>query len=134
LFLDTQPPGTTGLARRLNPAFNYIACRWDYSVTPQDFLRKSSVTVSANGKSVAASPADWGPNRATGRVTDLSPGLAHALGLNTDDECSLVIPLPAGTNFPIPAAGPAVGIDLGAINAMIFPADMTRTLLVMTTS
>ena len=90
LFLDSAPPGTTGLARRLNPAFNYLACRWDYSVTPRNFLRQNLVMVSANGKSIAAQPTDWGPNVATGRVADLSPGLAHALGLATNDNCNLV--------------------------------------------
>src|SRR5689334_20374216 len=37
LFLPTQPPGTTGTARRLNPDANYIACRWDFNVTPKSF-------------------------------------------------------------------------------------------------
>ncbi len=132
LFLDTQPPGTTGLARRLNPAFNYLACRWDYSVTPPNFLRQSSITVSANGRSVAARAVDWGPNIATGRVADLSPGLAHALGVNTDDSCTVIIPIPEGVEIPIPDAGPALAVDLRAIDATIFPADMTRTLVVAT--
>jgi hypothetical protein len=30
LFLPQQPAGTTGLARRLDPARPYIACRWNY--------------------------------------------------------------------------------------------------------
>ncbi len=134
LFLDSQPPATSGLARRLNPAANYLAYRWEYSVTPQDFLRQSMVTVSAKGKSIAAWPVDWGPNVKTGRIADLSPGLASALGLDTDDTCTLVIPLPDGAAIPIPAAAPAVGVDLIVIDAMTFPSDMTRTLLVMTTS
>ena len=29
LFLPYQPEGTTGLARRLNPYIDYVACRWD---------------------------------------------------------------------------------------------------------
>ena len=135
LFLDAQPPGTTGLARRLNPEAMYLACRWDYSVTPIAFLRHAIVKVSASGKPpVDAHPADWGPNIRTGRVADLSPGLAAALGLDTDDECKLEIPLPDGTAIPIPAAKPAVGVDLAAIDATTFPSDMTRTLVVMTTS
>jgi len=32
-----------------------------------------------------AKPVDWGPNLNTGRVADLSPGLAHFLHLGTDD-------------------------------------------------
>jgi len=134
LFLDIQPPGTTGLARRLNPDSNYLAGRWNYSVTPPDFLRQNLVTVSANDKSVAAHPVDWGPNIATGRVADLSPGLARTLGLDTDEDCKLEIPLPAVVAIPIPATGPAHGVDLAAIDATKFPADMTRTLVVMTTS
>jgi hypothetical protein len=134
LFLATQPPGTTGLAKRLNPDFDYLACRWNYSVTPQDFLRMNVVTVSANGKSVAAHPADWGPNIATRRVADLSPGLASALGLGTNDTCNLQIPLPGGAAIPIPAGRPATGVDVAAINAAKLPADMTHALVVMTTS
>src|SRR5215510_3385628 len=38
LFLLTQPPGTTGLARRLNPQAKYLACRWNLSLTPKSFL------------------------------------------------------------------------------------------------
>jgi hypothetical protein len=132
LFLDTQPPNTTGLARRLNPAFNYLACRWDFSITPRDFLRSATITVSAKGKSITARAADKGPNVSTGRVADLSPGLAHALGLNTDDTCTLLIPTPAGTQIPIPAAAPLLAIDLRSIDAAMLPKDKTKTLLVMT--
>src|SRR5438093_2183314 len=40
-FLSEQPPGTTGLARRLNNlGSRYIACRWVQEETPYDFLRK----------------------------------------------------------------------------------------------
>src|SRR5258708_1364697 len=48
IFLSEQPAETTGLARRLNPEAHYIACRWDYTVTPKDFLRRIKVKVSAN--------------------------------------------------------------------------------------
>src|SRR5437879_1874515 len=47
LFLAAQPAGTTGLARRLDPDAKYLACRWDYSVTPRNFLKQNTVTVSA---------------------------------------------------------------------------------------
>lgn len=134
LFLDTQPPGTTGLARRLNPAFNYLAYRWDYAVTPPAFLRTAYVTVSAKGKSVNAIPVDWGPNVSTGRIADLSPGLAHALGLDTDDTCTLVIPVPAGVQIAVPDDPPELNIDLRTLDATIFPTDMARTLVVMTVS
>jgi hypothetical protein len=86
-FLPQQPPRTTGLARRLNPEKFYLACRWDYGVTPKDFLRKSLVQVKnpENGKTAQAKPVDWGPNERTGRVADLSPGLARFLGLEAND-------------------------------------------------
>lgn len=95
-FLPEQPRGTTGLARRLNPDSFYIACRWDYHVTPQPFLRASLVTVRnpANCAEVQAKPVDWGPNEDTGRVADLSPGCADALGLETDDACEVSVPTP----------------------------------------
>ena len=78
LFLPTQPPGTTGLARRLNPDRFYLACRWNYKQTTRDFLRNCVVIVTNphTGKSVEARPADWGPHTDTRRATDLSPGLA----------------------------------------------------------
>src|SRR5262245_11940253 len=115
LFLAAQPVGTTGLARRLNPEAKYLACRWDYSATPMDFLRRIKVKVSnpANGKSEEARPVDFGPNESTGRVADLSPGLAEALGLNTDDNCRV--------DIPPPQTGLALGVDLAAIDRIIFP-------------
>lgn len=89
LFLAAQPPGTTGLARRLNPDRFYIACRWIYSQTSREFLRNCVATVTnpQTNRSAEARPADWGPNISTGRVADLSPGLAAELGLETDDDC-----------------------------------------------
>ena len=95
-FLDKQPPGTTGYAKRLNPDTFYIACRWDFGQTSKKYLRSILVTVSnpANGKSEQAKPIDFGPATATGRVADLSPGLAKALGLDTDEQCIVEIPLP----------------------------------------
>lgn len=106
LFLRTQPPGTTGLARRLNPDRFYIACRWNYSQTPREFLRicVAKVTNPQNNRSTMARPADWGPNIATGRVADLSPGLAAELGLETDDDCIVDI---AGANGARAAAAPS---------------------------
>jgi hypothetical protein len=124
LFLTKQPDGTSGVARRLNPQANYLACRWDFEATPKEFLKKNTVKVSANGKSVEARPVDFGPSIATGRVADLSPGLASALGLQTDDICSLGIPLPQ--------AGVVSGIDLKALDKATFPTDMDRTLVAMT--
>jgi hypothetical protein len=128
IFLPAQPSGTTGLARRLNPQAKYLACRWDLDETPKSYLRTITVRVSnpSTGKSENARPADTGPDIATGRVADLSPGLAQALGLKTDDVCHVEIP-PAET-------GVAVDVNLASIDSTIFPSDMTRKLVVMTTS
>src|SRR4029077_11015674 len=93
LFLPYQPEGTTGLARRLNKHIHYIACRWDYNVTPKAMLREEVALVRAGGiTELTAFPADWGPNEATGRVADLSPGLLADLGLQTDDEVEVIFP------------------------------------------
>ena len=93
LFLPTPPPGTTGLGRRLNPEKYYFACRWNYNDTPKEFLKRALARVEnpSNGRTADARPVDWGPNIATGRVADLSPGLAAALGLQTDDVVRITI-------------------------------------------
>ena len=68
LFLPLQPHGTSGLARRLNAkAVHYVACRWDYDVTPKEMLagpQMALVTNQATGMAQTAYPADWGPNEA----------------------------------------------------------------------
>jgi len=86
-LLQHQPPGTTGLARDLNPQKFYIACRWNYNATHKEALAAILVKVTnpANGRSAYAKPVDWGPNIGTGRVADLSPGLAKHLDLRTND-------------------------------------------------
>jgi hypothetical protein len=90
---DTDPRVSgLGLARRLNPVRHYIAMRWDYRVTPVSWLLQHTVTVSARGKSFEAQPVDWGPNAATHRIADLSPGLLRDLGIETDDFVTVTIP------------------------------------------
>src|SRR5262245_6308747 len=93
LFLPTAPPNTTGLGRRLNPDKYYFACRWNYNDTPKEFLKRALARVEnpSNGRAADARPVDWGPNISTGRVADLSPGLAAALGLQTDDVVRITI-------------------------------------------
>jgi hypothetical protein len=93
LFLPAPPPGTSGLGRRLNPDQYYFACRWNYAETPREFLRRALARVEnpVNGRAVDARPVDWGPHLSTGRVADLSPGLAAALGLDTDDVVRITI-------------------------------------------
>jgi len=98
LFLGFQPSGTTGLARRLDPTCFYVACRFDYSVTSKETLRDSGQMVLVTNKQTGvcrlAHPADWGPHGDTKRVADLSPGLAESLGVETDDEVTVVYPYP----------------------------------------
>lgn len=94
LFLPMQPEGSSGLARRLNPYINYVACRWDYAVTPKPSLLVDVALVIAKktGVKLKAFPADWGPHQNTGRVADLSPGLMDSLGITTDDEVEVIFP------------------------------------------
>lgn len=94
LFLDEQPEGTTGLARRLNPGMPYIACRWDYDETPRDMLLSSLALVRSpdTGRTLLAFPADWGPHEDTGRIADISLGLMQALGIATDDIVEVAFP------------------------------------------
>ncbi len=94
LFLKNNPPGTTGLARRLDPDAYYCAMRWDYSVTPREFLRRNFVTVSANGISLLVRPVDWGPNADTDRLIDCSPGILSKLRVKTDDLVTVSVPSP----------------------------------------
>ena len=103
LFLPQQPAGTTGLARRLNPRAYYLAMRWDYARFPVDFLRNTMVKLTnpASGRAIFARPVDFGPGDGTmidgrptpetGRIADLSPGAATALGLQTDELVSIEI-------------------------------------------
>jgi hypothetical protein len=95
LFLRTQPPGTTGLARRLDPDAFYLAMRWDYTLTPRSYLRSILCKVEANGKTILCRPVDWGPNESTNRIADLSPGAASYLDLITDDMVTITVPEPA---------------------------------------
>jgi hypothetical protein len=97
LFLEEQPPGTTGLARRLNVERPYVACRWDYDMTPKDMLRMyypALVRAPSTGKQFLAWPADWGPHQDTGRVADISPSLMDRLGITTDDNVEVIYPAP----------------------------------------
>jgi hypothetical protein len=105
LFLPQQPAGTTGLARRLNPRAYYLAMRWDYARFSVDFLRGTVVKLTnpVSGLAIFARPVDFGPGDGsvidgqptpdTGRLADLSPGGATALGLQTDElvSCEVVV-------------------------------------------
>jgi hypothetical protein len=95
VFLDEQPSGTTGLARRLDPSTYYIAMRWDYDQFPKAVLASDAVARVRSlktGRTALAHPADWGPHTDTARVADLSPGLMEHLGISTDDEVEVTYP------------------------------------------
>ena len=103
----------TGLGRRLDPTKFYVAYRWDYTKTSKAFLRTVGVhlTNPKTGKTINCLPVDWGPNSRTGRVCDMSPGAAAALGLQTDDTVTITIPLPAISQPATQAATPTpVGV------------------------
>ena len=95
LFLKRQPPGTTGLARRLDPKKFYVAMRWDYDQFTKEVLAGDDLALVRSpktGKQFEAHPADWGPHEDTGRVADISPGLMEALEITTDDEVEVIYP------------------------------------------
>jgi hypothetical protein len=99
LFYSEQPPNTTGLARRLNSEEeSFVACRWDYSVTPKSMLSDqrllASVYAPKTGKRFFARPADWGPHEEkTGRAADLSKELMRLLSIETDDLVEVTYPV-----------------------------------------
>ncbi len=114
-FLPRQPPRTTGYARRLNPETFYIACRWNYAETPKSYLLGIMVDVTnpRTGATAKAKPIDWGPHERVNRTADLSPGLAAHLGLETNDQCVVVVPHPGeederGGNGRAKSRGPKV--------------------------
>lgn len=92
-LLPEDAAGAPGLGRRLNPLKPYFACRWWETNLQRELLRSTWAWVenARTGVRLKARPVDAGPNQATHRVADLSPGLAQALGLATDDICSVSI-------------------------------------------
>jgi hypothetical protein len=95
LFLNYQPSGTTGLARRLDPAAHYIAMRWDYDVWSKSDLASGEIMFQVKSpktkKHVICRPADWGPHTSTNRVADVSPAVLDKLGIDTDDEVEVTV-------------------------------------------
>ena len=107
LFLPTQPRGTTGLARRLNPAKNYFACRFNNNSPDYPKMTREHPALFVNpktGKQAVGWPADWGPNQNTDRVADLSPGLLDELGAATDDILYVYWPAPVNYEEVLEAA------------------------------
>jgi hypothetical protein len=52
-----------------------------YDKPPHVIEAEKEIARRKNGKTAQAKPVDWGPNERTGRVADLSPGLARFVGL-----------------------------------------------------
>ena len=98
IFLDEQPEGTTGLARRLDTDGSfYVALRFDYDVFPKEMLAGPTmalVKAQKTGRSILFSPADWGPHTSTGRVADCSKRTLEYLGIETDDIVEVIYPAP----------------------------------------
>jgi N-acetylmuramoyl-L-alanine amidase len=94
LFLPTQPSGTSGLARRLNPHVHFLAMRWDYDQHSKTELLglKAFVRNPRTGFGVVCFPADWGPNESTGRLVDVSQSVMQDLGLESDDMVEVTFP------------------------------------------
>jgi hypothetical protein len=98
-YSEEERDPETGLARNLaSETVPYIACRWDYSVTPKEQLAQpipALVRAVKNGKEALALPADWGPHeQETGRAADGSKYLLSQLSLVTDDEVQVIYPAP----------------------------------------
>ena len=99
-FLPAQPPGTTGLIKRLNPDSFYVNSRWNYAITPRSVLRRTMVRIwkldasgKPVGKPVEAQAVDWGPPASEGFACDVSPAVIKALNLAPADRVELEIPL-----------------------------------------
>jgi hypothetical protein len=95
LMLPEQPPGSTGMARRLDTdRVFYVACRWPYDAGfPKEMLRNQNLKalVRGNKREFYAFPADWGPHEAeTGRAADLSLALMRAL-FDSDDATDEIV-------------------------------------------
>lgn len=77
-----------GTARRLKEDAYYFAMRFDGKARRRAEWQLAPWVLynPKNGKLVIASLVDWGPNERTGRVFDVSPAVALALGVKTDEE------------------------------------------------
>jgi N-acetylmuramoyl-L-alanine amidase len=92
-LLSRQDAGAPGLGRRLDPKKPYLACRWWETDLKRELLRTTWAWVEnpKTGTRLRARPVDSGPAEWTNRVADLSPGLADALKLKTNDVCRVTI-------------------------------------------
>lgn len=89
LFYHRSYNQAVGTSKRLKPEALYFAYRFPLDPRPDrktlqntQFLFRNP----ANGRFCVAWLVDWGPHERTGRVFDVSPGVAAALGIQTDEE------------------------------------------------
>ncbi len=76
--------------KRLKTQAFYIAFRYDQKEIRQDLQWATWRLMNPRTKQmVAAFCVDWGPGATTGRLVDVSPGIASALRLETDDLISV---------------------------------------------
>lgn len=94
VFPEGSSPREVARGRGLNPDALYLACPWNYHVTPPGWLLAHQLLVTAQrtGRSVLVWPVDWGPAPRTGRIADLSPGATKELGVDTGDVVTVEVP------------------------------------------
>lgn len=89
-------------AARLDTSTPYCAMRWNEwenfrrPERPEQFYSRGlvaqrSVIVMANGRAVAVTPIDYGPNKDTGKLIDLSPSVGRTLGIKSGDRVELAL-------------------------------------------
>ncbi len=86
LFKPRDADLTQGTSHRLKESALYCAIR--FNPEDKEQLRDEEFKISnpKTGKYVMCALVDYGPHERTGRVVDISPGAAEAIGVETDDE------------------------------------------------
>lgn len=73
--------------KRLRTTFPYIALRFDETISREkNQLTPYKITNPKTGQFIVSFLCDFGPAESTGRIVDVSPGIAAALRLQTDDD------------------------------------------------
>lgn len=89
LFHPRSSDLSLGTSQRMKPETFYFAYRFPLDPRPPRKVLQNTQWLfrnPANGRMAVAWLVDWGPNERTNRAFDLSPGLASALQLKTDQE------------------------------------------------
>jgi N-acetylmuramoyl-L-alanine amidase len=93
LFMPGASTAKGGLAWQLNAEAPYVAARWSYEGYEKSELRNAIFVLVAGDNAALCRAVDWGPAETTGRCLDISPSLADALSLATDDTATLYGPV-----------------------------------------